>query len=117
MNHFDVQEVLVVLNVAPKLDEPVVDWLLSRDDGVGFTSFAVAGHSTNHEHMSAAEQVSGRQRRQQFQIKLPAADLPQLIDEAREQFGAAGLHYWVLPVLAGGSIDPDVEPGGRDSAD
>jgi hypothetical protein len=100
----EVAHALVVLNVPPKLEDAIVDWLLSRDDGAGFTSFPVAGHSTNHDHMSAAEQVSGSQRRQQFQIQLPANAVDRLVRELRAQFGAAGVHYWVIPVIEGGSV-------------
>jgi hypothetical protein len=99
-------EALVVLNVPPSLEEPLVDWLLAREDGAGFTSFPVFGHSTRHDHLSAAEQVSGRQRRQQFQVQMAAVAVEQFLDDVRASLGGAGIHYWVIPVIGGGHLGP-----------
>lgn len=95
-------EVLVILNVPPAIEEPVVDWLLSREGGGGFTSFPVAGHSSAHEGLSAAEQVTGRRRRHQFEVRLPAAALDRFLAGISTDFGAADIRYWVLPVIASG---------------
>jgi len=99
-------EALVTLNTPPDLEEPIVDWLLAREDGTGFTSFPVYGHSTSHAGLSPAEQVSGRQRRQQFQIQIRADDVDEFIDETRTSFGAAGIRFWVLPLTHSGHIRP-----------
>jgi hypothetical protein len=100
--HFD--EALIVLNAPPELEEPVVDWLLARKDSTGFTSFPVSGHSTSYAGLSAAEQVSGRQRRQQFQVQLRADAVAAFLDDIRVAFGAAGIHFWVSPLTAGGHL-------------
>ena len=92
MTAIESTEALVVLNVPPELEETVVDWLLKRVGGVGFTSFAVSGHSTSHDDLSAAEQVSGRQRRQQF------------LSDARDTLGGTDIRYWVLPVTQTGRL-------------
>jgi len=97
-------EALVTLNVPPDLEEPIVDWLLAREDGTGFTSFPVYGHSTSHAGLSPTEQVTGRQRRQQFQIQIRADNVNEFIDNVRQSFGAAGIHYWVLPLTLGGHL-------------
>lgn len=97
-------ESLVTLNVPPELEEPIVDWLLAREDSTGFTSFPVYGHSTSHAGLSQTEQVSGRQRRQQFQIQLRAVDVGLFIENIRQSFAAAGIHYWVLPLIQGGHL-------------
>lgn len=99
-------EVLVVLNVPADLEEPIVDFLLARDGSTGFTSIPVYGHSTSHDGLSRAEQVSGRQRRQQFQIQIRANTADVFIDNIRESFGAAGIHFWVLPLILGGHLRP-----------
>lgn len=99
-------EALVTLNAPPDLEEPIVDWLLAREDSTGFTSFPVYGHSTSHAGLSPAEQVSGRQRRQQFQIQVRADDVDAFIDSIRESFGTAGIHFWVLPLTLGGHLRP-----------
>jgi len=99
-------DALIVLTTPPDLEEPVVDWLLARGTGTGFTSFPVFGHSTSHAGLSAAEQVRGRQRRQQFQVQIPGEAVDEFIEDARRTFGAAGMHYWVLPLGAHGKLQP-----------
>lgn len=100
-------QALIVLNTPPMLEEAVVDWLLSRGDGAGFTSFPVFGHSASHEHLSPAEQVSGRQRRQQFQIQISTEGVETFLDDFRMSFGMADTRFWVLPLMAGGSFETD----------
>lgn len=99
-------EALITLNAPPDLEESMVDWLLAREDSTGFTSFPVYGHSTSHAGLSPAEQVSGRQRRQQFQIQIRADDVDVFIDDIRTSFGTAGIHFWVLPLTRGGHLSP-----------
>lgn len=97
-------QVLVVLTSPPALESQLVDWLLSREDEIGFTSCAVHGHSANYEHLSIAEQVIGRQRRQQIQILLQHSLLDVFLESLVSEFGGTDLHYWVVPVLAGGRL-------------
>lgn len=104
MTNLQCDQALVVLNVPPNLEETVVDWLLARDDGVGFTSFPVFGHSTSHSNLSAAEQVSGRERRQQFQIQLGIDAVERFVNDIRKSFGAAGIRFWILPLHASGHL-------------
>ena len=104
MNEPRYDEALIVLNVPPNLEETIVDWLLARGDGAGFTSFPVFGHSTRHDGLSPAEQVSGRQRRQQFQVQIGKDAVDAFIDDARAALGNAGVHFWVLPLYAGGHL-------------
>ena len=104
MNERRYDEALVVLNVPPNLEETVIDWLLAREGGAGFTSFPVFGHSTSHDVLSPAEQVSGRQRRQQFQIQISHDAVGSFIDDARKTLGSAGVHFWVVPLSAGGHL-------------
>jgi hypothetical protein len=98
--------VIVTLNIVPALEERVVDWLLSRDDG-GFTSRAAHGHSSHHDLLSAAEQVSGRQRRLEFEIELQAGALDGFIAELSEAFANADLYYTAVPVLLSGHLGED----------
>ena len=112
------EESLVVLNVPPTLEEAIVDWLLAREGSTGFTSFPVFGHSTRHDELSAAEQVSGRQKRQQFQIQISDHALDEFLDDARATLGSAGVHFWVLPLYAGGHLGTEkllivLDPGSR----
>ena len=97
-------DVLVVLNVPPTLEETVIDWLLGRDDSTGFTSIPVFGHSTRHEDLSLAEQVTGREERQQFQVQIAAGNVAAFMDDASRSLGAAGVHFWAIPLIAGGRL-------------
>ena len=108
MNIMNYAEMLVVLNVPPSLEESVVDWLLAREAGVGFTSFPVFGHSTSHDDLSPAEQVSGRQRRQQFQVQVKQEAVDAFLQDAKDDLGSAGVHFWVLPLFAGGQLKADL---------
>lgn len=104
MNDEQCTDVLVVLNIDPNLEEAVIDWLLARDDGVGFTGFPIFGHSTDHGHLSPSEQVSGRARRQQFQIQVEQGNVERFLQAASAEFGESGVRYWVLPILTSGHL-------------
>ena len=98
------EQVLLVITSPPSLESDLVDWLLLRDGGTGFSSTPIRGHSTHHDHLSVAEQVSGRQRRIQFQVKLDATELEECLSSLETDFAGADMHYWVLPMLAGGHL-------------
>jgi hypothetical protein len=98
-------DVLVVLNILPALEERIVDWLLARSGGGGFTSFPVSGHSTRHEGLTAAEQVAGQQRRQQLNVQMPVREVDGFLAELQQLLGAADVRFWVLPVMRGGTFD------------
>jgi hypothetical protein len=94
----------ITLNVAPSLEERVVDWLLDRDAAVGFTSYAAYGHGARHAALSLAEQVSGRQRRVEFRVELPEAALDEFLAELMARFGGFDLYYFVSPVVRSGHL-------------
>jgi hypothetical protein len=98
------EQVLFIITSPPSLESDLVDWLLSQDGGTGFSSTTVNGHSTQHDHLSIAEQVSGRQRRLQFQVQLAGDLLDEFVAGLKSEFAGADLHYWVTPVLAGGHL-------------
>ena len=98
------EQVLVVLTGSPALESQLIDWLLLQEGGLGFTSSTVHGHSTQHDHLSIPEQVSGRQRRLQFQVQLNRNLLDEFLSKLAAEFAAADLHYWVVPLLAGGHL-------------
>jgi hypothetical protein len=104
MTEVQSNEALIVLNSPPDIEETVIDWLLGRSDSTGFTSFPVFGHSTRHSGLSAVEQVTGRQRRQQFQVQISADRVDAFLEDCRDSFGAAGIHFWVVPLVAGGNL-------------
>lgn len=98
------KQVRVTLNVSPSLEETVIDWLLSRDGERGFTTYRVSGHSSAHEGLSAAEQVSGRRKRLRFEVDMPRQAVATFLQDANDAIGAADIHCVVSPVLASGSL-------------
>lgn len=103
------QRVALTLNVAPTFEERVVDWLLEREAVAGFTSYAAHGHGSRHDELSLAEQVSGRQRRLEFRVELPAAMLDGVVAALAESFAGTDLYYYVTPVLRSGHLRRMVE--------
>lgn len=110
MTAFTPTAALVVLTTAPALEETVIDWLLGRSEGAGFTSLPVSGHSARHEGLTLTEQVRGRQRRVQFQVHMPLPDVDGFLAAAREQFRGTDVHYWVLPIMGGERLSPRQAP-------
>lgn len=95
---------LLVLIASPQLEEPLVDWLLTRECPQGFSSAHVNGHATDPEHMSIAEQVRGSRRQVQFQIQTDRETARGCITDLKRDFAGAGLHYWILPLVEGGHL-------------
>jgi hypothetical protein len=48
------------------------------------------------------EQVTGRQKRLQFQMHVNTPDLEKLLTQLRDDFTGAGIQYWVTPILSQG---------------
>jgi hypothetical protein len=94
----------VTLDVAPMLEERVVDWLLSRDGAEGFTTYATYGHGSRHDELSVAEQVSGRQRRVAFRTEIDVGTLDAFVESLRSRFAGTDVHYFVTPVVASGQL-------------
>jgi hypothetical protein len=95
--------VVVALNAPPALEARLIDWLLERDPHLGFTSYAAHGHGS-HGPLSVAEQVSGRQKRVELRVELPADALPVFVAGLRAELGGADVYYVVTPVIASGHL-------------
>jgi hypothetical protein len=95
---------LLVLIVTPTMENPMVDWLLDRDDIPGFTSLPISGHGASAHSLTVAEQVAGRQRQVMFQVYLPVATAQVVVDALRQTFSGSAMHYWLTPVLAAGHL-------------
>jgi hypothetical protein len=95
---------LFTLTAPPSLEEPLVDWLLQFAPEHGFTSFPAFGHSSRHQGLSLAEQVSGRKKQVRFELRLPSAELASLVERLQQDFAGTGLHYWITPVLGHGRV-------------
>jgi hypothetical protein len=96
---------LLVLIAHPELEEAVVDWLLSLERPPGFSSVAINGHAAEPQRMTIAEQVRGSRRQVQFQVQTDVDAARGWVDQLRQEFAGAGLHYWILPLLEGGHLE------------
>lgn len=96
---------LLVLNIAPRLEEDLVDLLLSLDAVGGFTSYPVRGHGRTTTHtMSLTEQVTGRRKRVQFELLLDEKAVPGLLEALAESVGR-DVYWWTQPILASGHLN------------
>jgi hypothetical protein len=93
------EQVAVSINVPPALEDDLIDWLLVRDSGSGFTAYAAYGHGSAHEHLTVAEQVRGRQRRSIFRVVLASAEFECFLADLESRFGGADVYYFAVPVL------------------
>ena len=101
--------VAVTLNIAPALEERVIDWLLARGDVAVFTSVVVHAYGADSRTLSIAEQVSGRQRRVELSIELPAMAVEGWLDELAAVFVGMEVGYRVTPVLQSGRLSAAVD--------
>lgn len=96
-------DTLLILNLAPELEEDLVDYLLELDCVSGFTSMQVHGHG-RHGQMSIAEQVTGRRKRVQVELLLSASMVPLVLADLGTRVGR-DITYWQQPVHGFGRID------------
>lgn len=104
MNAQEYEEYQVAITVSPSLEEILVDWLLTFGTDHDFFSFPVDSHSSNHEGLSLAEQVAGRQKRLRFQIAIGADELAPFLGRLKQDFHGSGIHYWVTPFVESGHL-------------
>ncbi len=96
----DFKQALVVITIVPNLEEPLIDWLLGREQPTGFTSMVVFGHGSRQDYLSTAEQVSGRQRRVQFQVEMMLEQVEPFLQALRADFEGAHMRYRVQPLYS-----------------
>ncbi|MDR2212899.1 MAG: DUF3240 family protein [Pseudomonadales bacterium] len=87
---------LLVLTIAPELEEDLTDCLLELPEVNGFTTHQVSGHGEGG-HMSIAEQVSGQRKRLQVELIVPAHTVNHILTHISETIGGDGV-YWEQPV-------------------
>lgn len=83
---------MLVLNISPALEEDLIDYLLSLKAVKGFTSYEARGHGSDLE-LSIAEQVSGRQKRLQFELLIDAGEIKNLLAGLSTEVGK-DIAYW-----------------------
>lgn len=64
----------------------------------------MSAHGSVQKSLSLAEQVAGRKKQIRFQMYVPEQQLSVLIEQLKQDFSGAGIHYWVMPVLESGYI-------------
>lgn len=96
--------VLLTVIARPDVEEMLIDWLLGREELSGFTGEAAWGHSREHGRFNLVEQVTGRQRRAVFHLKLDQEEAGPLIEAMRDELSGLGLRYWLVPMLDHGVI-------------
>lgn len=98
------QQLLLVLSVPPALSDSLVDWLLENENARGFTSSTVWGHSSDTRDYNITEQVTGRQKRVQFQLVGKTDAIQDLINNLKTDFHGTGVHYWIVPAVDEGKL-------------
>ena len=98
------QQKLLVLSVPPALSDSLSDWLLENKNTIGFTSSAAWGHSNDTADYNITEQVTGRQKRVQFQLVGKTNAIQGLIGNLKTDFHQTGVHYWIVPILDEGKL-------------
>ena len=93
---------MLVLNIAPELKEDLIDYLLGFADIEGFTSFSVRGHG-EHKNLSIAEQVSGRRKREQYEVLLDSSIIPGILAGLASKVGK-DIVYWEQAIANFGRV-------------
>lgn len=96
-------DTLLVLNVDPRFEEDLVDYLLQADGVGGFTAQTVYGHG-HGGRMTLAEQVAGRRKRLQVSILLPQDAVAGVLGGLAANVGR-DIVWWQHAVGASGRID------------
>ena len=94
----------VTINLAPTLEERIIDWLLGRQDVDTFTGVTTYSHGASSGDFSVAEQVSGRRRRVELRVELKADVLDDWLAAFCERFSGADVSYFVAPILRAGRL-------------
>lgn len=97
---------LLVLNIAPQIEDEMVDYLLAQSSVSGFTSYPVRGHG-EHSYLSIAEQVSGRRKRIQFEIIMAVPEVDELLAGLAANVGKE-IAYWQLPIINFGRVGNEI---------
>lgn len=99
------EKCLLVIYAPPALEETLEDWLLESEAVTGFSTVDAYGHDGQRPSgMSLLEQVTGHQRRVQFNIAASREVAMSLLVHMRERFSGTGLHYMLVPLLESGSL-------------
>jgi hypothetical protein len=99
----------LTLVAPPVLEDALIEALLEHPAIESFSSSPGRGHGARPERLSLAEQVSGWRREIRVEVLLRRVDRDGLLAALRARFATKAVRWWVVPVLARGSLarDPD----------
>ena len=92
----------LTLTITPNLEDALSDYLLSLEEVGGFTSYPVRGHGENRQ-LSIAEQVTGRQKRIQFELILATEDVPRVLGGLKQHVGG-DIFFWYQDINGSGRL-------------
>ena len=98
---------LVQLTLAfpPPVARPLLELLFEFDPGLGgFSAVAAAGHGHGFEHASIQELVRGHADRRLLLAVMPRTAAERLLEALRSRMSAAGITWWLSPVLNFGRL-------------
>ena len=101
----EVEPCLLVIISDLAIRNSLVDWLLSYQNELVFTSATIDCYGLDPKSLNLAEQVTGRQRTLEFQIQTTVEMARDICKELRLAFPGAHLRYWIQPVLETGYLD------------
>ncbi len=89
------------LIVAEQVTEALLesDWVTD-----GFAALDASGHGADFSDATLRERVRGRIDTQLLTVLLPAANVAPLLQELRNRFRSAQMHYWTEAVLDSGDF-------------
>ncbi|QDW65607.1 DUF3240 family protein [Luteimonas granuli] len=97
--------VQLALAFPPPAERPLLALLLELDPGLGgFSTVAAAGHGHGFDNASVQELVRGHADRRLLLAVMPRASAERLLEGLRERMSAAGITWWLTPVLDFGRL-------------
>jgi hypothetical protein len=93
------KEGVLLLIVAPDLEETMIDLLLEQPSLAGFTSSLVYAHGTGAGRLSMVEQVTGRQQKIQLMVYGTRTVLTDLVTHIKATLPHADIRTILIPAL------------------
>ncbi|OYY48933.1 MAG: hypothetical protein B7Y48_08075 [Methylophilales bacterium 28-44-11] len=97
-------EGVLIIIIAPSLEEWMVDLLLEQQDLSGFTTSYVNAHGTHTSRLSLLEQVTGRQQKVQLVAYGALAVLNRVVTLLENNLSHSDIRYILMPSLASALI-------------
>ncbi|HRN61131.1 MAG TPA: DUF3240 family protein [Luteimonas sp.] len=97
--------VQLALAFPPSAERPLLALLFEIDPEMGgFSTVAAAGHGHGFEHASVQELVRGHADRRLLLAVMPRDAAMRIVAGLRERMSAAGISWWLTPVLDFGRL-------------